>query len=383
MKRSIQYIVYEVFTIMPGFTFGFIGLGLIGGSVAKALRAVYPDSRIYVNTRSRATSDAAVGDHTADAAISLNDSRLAECDYIFLCAPVENNNALLSDIAPYIGEKTIITDVGSVKSPILSEVVRSGLESNFIGGHPMAGSERYGYANSDPSILENAYYILAPTNTVPADRVNELNDIVGAIGAIPLILDAASHDYVTGAISHLPHVISAALVNLVHDEDRPDAIMKTVAAGGFKDITRISSSSPDIWQQICMTNRANIVTLLDHYIESLKSIRDNIDSSSESVIHDFFEHARDYRESFTNVNAGPIKTQYVITVDIADEPGSIASIAGLLSEHDINIKNIGINHNREFAEGALRIEFYKKEHTDSAIRIMKEHGYSIHSKDDN
>ncbi len=368
---------------MPGFTFGFIGLGLIGGSVAKALRAVYPDSRIYVNTRSRATSDAAVGDHTADAAISLNDSRLAECDYIFLCAPVENNNALLSDIAPYIGEKTIITDVGSVKSPILSEVVRSGLESHFIGGHPMAGSERYGYANSDPSILENAYYILAPTNTVPEDRVNELNDIVGAIGAIPLILDAASHDYVTGAISHLPHVISAALVNLVHDEDRPDAIMKTVAAGGFKDITRISSSSPDIWQQICMTNRANIVTLLDHYIESLKSIRDDIDSSSESVIHDFFEHARDYRESFTNVNAGPIKTQYVITVDIADEPGSIASIAGLLSEHDINIKNIGINHNREFAEGALRIEFYKKEHTDSAIRIMKDHGYSIHSKDDN
>ena len=368
---------------MSGYTFGFIGLGLIGGSIAKALRAVYPDCRIYVNTRSKATSDAAVSDHTADRAIGLKDEALTECDYLFLCAPVENNNALLSDIAPYIGDKTIITDVGSVKSPILAEVIKLGLESRFIGGHPMAGSERYGYANSDPSILENAYYILAPTESVSQERVNELHGIVEAIGAIPLILDAASHDYVTGAISHLPHVISAALVNLVHDEDSPDAIMKTVAAGGFKDITRISSSSPDIWQQICMTNKANIVTLLDKYIDSLNIIRGQINTDSEADIHDFFEHARDYRESFTSVNAGPIKTQYVITVDIADVPGSIATIAGLLSEHDINIKNIGINHNREFAEGALRIEFYKKEHTDSAIRIMKDHGYSIHSKDDN
>jgi len=368
---------------MSHFTFGFIGLGLIGGSIAKALRNIYPDCTIYVNTRSKGTSDAAVGDHTADRAITLNCPELAECDYIFLCAPVENNNALLSDIVPYIGEKSIITDVGSVKSPILNEVISLGLESRFIGGHPMAGSERYGYANSDPSILENAYYILAPTDTVPRDRIDELHGIVEAIGAIPLVLDAASHDYVTGAISHLPHVISAALVNLVHDEDSADGIMKTVAAGGFKDITRISSSSPDIWQQICMTNRSNIVTLLDHYIESLNSIRAEINDNSEGYIHDFFESARDYRESFTNVNAGPIKTQYVITVDIADEPGSIASIASLLSEHNINIKNIGINHNREFAEGALRIEFYKEEHTDNAIRIMKEHGYSIHSKDDN
>ena len=117
---------------MSGFTFGFIGLGLIGGSIAKALRAVYPDCTIYVNTRSHTTSDAATGDHTADKAISLDDEAWSECDYLFLCAPVENNNALLSDIAPFIGEKTIITDVGSVKSPILAEVIKLGLESTFL-----------------------------------------------------------------------------------------------------------------------------------------------------------------------------------------------------------------------------------------------------------
>ena len=166
-----------------------------------------------------------------------------------------------------------------------------------------------------------------------------------------------------------------------HDEDNADGIMKLVAAGGFKDITRISSSSPDIWQQICLTNKTNILTLLDHYVSSLETIRDEISRTEEKRIHEFFEKARAYRESFTNSNAGPIKTEYVITVDIADKPGAIATIASILSGESINIKNIGINHNREFQQGALRIEFYRKEDTEAAIRVMTKHGYVIHSKD--
>ena len=363
------------------YTFGFIGLGLIGGSIAKALRKVYTDCRILLFTRSGSTYSMAIADGVADEKLDLHDDRWAGCDYIFLCAPVETNNALLSDIAPQIGPGTIITDVGSVKGPILDEVISLSLEEHFIGGHPMAGSERYGYANSNPAILENAYYILAPTDKVPTERVYELREIVESIGTIPLILDARLHDYVTGAISHLPHVISAALVNLVHDEDNADGIMKLVAAGGFKDITRISSSSPDIWQQICLTNKENILTLLDHYMSSLETIRDEISRTEEKRIHEFFEKARAYRESFTNSNAGPIKTEYVITVDIADKPGAIATIASILSEESINIKNIGINHNREFQQGALRIEFYRKEDTEAAIRIMIDNGYVIHSKD--
>ena len=364
------------------YTFGFIGLGLIGGSIAKGLKSVYPDCRMIIHSRSESTVDMAVNDGICDERADLIDEKWAQCDYLFLCAPVETNNAMLSDIAPCIGDKTIITDVGSVKGPILHEITEIGLKDHFIGGHPMAGSERFGYANSDPAILENAYYILAPTDTVDRARVDELNEIVRSIGTIPLILDAALHDYVTGAISHLPHVISAALVNLVHDEDNKDGIMKLIAAGGFKDITRISSSSPDIWQQICMTNKDNIIVLLDHYINSLNEIRGVINETKEGEIHDFFEAARDYRESFTSNNSGPIKTQFVITVDIADKPGAIAAIASMLALESISIKNIGINHNREFAEGALRIEFGSKAQTDAAIKVMRDHGYVIHTKDD-
>lgn len=367
---------------MDSYVFGFIGLGLIGGSIARSLRINYPDCRIYVHTRSSSTSEAALSDHTADEILDINHEKWSRCDYIFLCAPVETNNLILSEIAPCIGEKTIITDVGSVKGPILEEVKKYSLEERFIGGHPMAGSERYGYANSNPSILENAYYILAPTDKTPTERTAELKSIVEKIGAIPLILDAPLHDYVTGAISHLPHVVSAALVNLVHDEDNADGIMKLVAAGGFKDITRISSSSPDIWQQICITNKDNILKLLDRYTGLLTDIRQDIEGLSEENIYEFFEKARKYRETFTEANYGPIKKEYVITVDIADKPGAIAAIAAILSLEEINIKNIGINHNREFMLGALRIEFYEKETTEKAASVLRSHGYTIHSRDD-
>ncbi len=198
------------------------------------------------------------------------------------------------------------------------------------------------------------------------------------IGAIPLTLSYKEHDYVTAAISHLPHVIAASLVNLVKSCDSKDGVMKMIAAGGFKDITRIASSSPEMWQQICLTNAENISSLLRTYIQSLNELADYIDDRKN--LYSFFETARDYRESFISAPSGPIKAEYVFTVDIADKPGAIAAIASLLAMHDVSIKNIGINHNRELAEGALRIEFYSQDTLSHAMEIMTEHGYKIHTR---
>jgi len=364
---------------MSELSFGFIGLGLIGGSIAKALRRAYSDCNIYVYDTNQESTAKAVSEMVATSAIDIGPD-FGKCDYVFMCAPVETNNNNLKAIIPYLSDGCIITDVGSVKTPILDTIQELGVASKFIGGHPMAGSERFGYINSKPSILENAYYILTPTPEVPTEKITEMQTLVQRIGAIPLVLSAHTHDYVTGAISHLPHVISAALVNMVHDEDSKEGIMKMIAAGGFKDITRISSSSPEMWQQICLTNKNNISELLCKYIEALKLIQSSIDNSDSQNLYDFFCDAREYRESFISSNSGPIKAEYVITVDIADKPGAIAAIASLLSMHGVNIKNIGINHNREFAEGALRIEFYDETATASAVQVMNEHGYATHSK---
>ena len=365
---------------MSTLTCGFIGLGLIGGSIAKAIRSAVPDAHMIAYDINEASLQLAMDEKVLDGICPAIDGAFGECDYIFLCAPVAHNAANLSILKNYLSPRTILTDVGSVKTGIHRQIESLGLENQFIGGHPMTGSERFGYPNSNAALLENSYYILTPSGSVSEDALDGYRDLVESLGAIPLILSYEEHDYVTAAISHLPHVIAASLVNLVRNADSKEGVMKMVAAGGFKDITRIASSSPIMWQQICLTNTDNISKLLKDYIKSLTDIAVCLDYHAEDALYDFFNTARTYRESFIDTSSGPIKTEYVFTVDIADKPGAISAIASLLALHDVSIKNIGINHNREFAEGALRIEFYDKTAIEKAIDVMTEHGYKLHTK---
>ena len=254
-------------------TFGFIGLGLIGGSIARAIREKYPRSRIIAYTPHPETVQSAISDSVVNEAASGPDGSFAGCSVIFLCAPVEYNVVNMKRLMPHLSSGTILTDVGNTKSDIHRHVREAGLQKQFIGGHPMTGSERIGYRNSASRLLENAYYILAPEPEFPAEKTDFMRDLVEGIGALPLIVEPERHDFATAAISHLPHVIAASLVNLVHDSDGEDELLRTIAAGGFKDITRISSSSPEMWEQICMTNADNIMDLLDRYIGSLKEFR--------------------------------------------------------------------------------------------------------------
>ena len=365
---------------MSTLTCGFIGLGLIGGSIAKAIRLHMPDTRLLAYDINAASLELAKKEQIIDEICPAIDASLGNCDYLFLCAPVSHNAENLLTLKNALSPDTILTDVGSVKTGIHKQIEQLQLQSQFIGGHPMAGSERFGYQNANASLLENAYYILTPSETVPEEKVNAYRTLVESIGAIPLILSYEEHDYVTAAISHLPHVIAASLVNLVKNSDSEDGVMKMIAAGGFKDITRIASSSPDMWQQICLTNAENIAALLRSYIDYLNVLSGYLADHAEDSLYNFFDTARNYRESFISTPSGPIKAEYVFTVDIADRPGAIAAIASLLAMHDVSIKNIGINHNRELAEGALRIEFYNKNMLEQAEAVMTEHGYKIHTK---
>ncbi|MBD5460237.1 MAG: prephenate dehydrogenase/arogenate dehydrogenase family protein, partial [Lachnospiraceae bacterium] len=332
---------------MAQLTCGFIGLGLIGGSIARALKDALEDVRIIACDPNPATLELAALDQVADITVSRIDDTFRSCDYIFLCAPVACNDDNLLAVKNVISPDCILTDVGSVKSDIHMHIAAAGLERQFIGGHPMAGSERTGYANSKALLLQNAYYILTPSQQVPADRIAAFRNLVTRMGAIPLLLSCDQHDYVTAAVSHLPHIIAASLVNLVRDSDSADGVMKMIAAGGFKDITRIASSSPEMWQQICLTNTENIVLLLTDYIHNLEIIREDLLEKSGSRLYGLFDDARTYRDSFINASSGPIKRVYELTVDIADEPGALASIATMLALHSVSIKNIGITHNRE------------------------------------
>lgn len=360
--------------------YGFIGLGLIGGSIARGLREKYPACTITAYDTEPASVEAAKKDGVITICAYEIDRVFSACDIIFLCAPVSCNDENLLLLQNVLAKDTLLTDVGSVKEDIYEHIRAAGLERQFIGGHPMTGSERTGYRNSKAMLLENAYYILAPTEKTPREMTDSMEALVRSLGAIPLIMSVDEHDYVMAAISHLPHVISASLVNLVKDKDNADGIMKLIAAGGFKDITRISSSSPVMWEHICMTNKDNILFLLDSYMESLQNIRKRIEDQDAQGTYDFFESARSYRESFTDVSGGPIKKSHVFYVDIPDEPGALATIVTLLAFQQINLKNIGITHNREVAEGSLLIEVWKEADIARAQDVLSAKGYVVRVK---
>ena len=165
-------------------TIGFIGLGLIGGSIAKAIRKYHEDYRLLAYDQDRETLAAAVSSNMIDAVCEEHDERFRSCDYIFLCAPVEFNVKYLEYFKDNIGPDTILTDVGSVKGIIHKEVERLGMESRFIGGHPMAGSEKTGFEASSDRLIENAYYIITPGGEVALERLTDFTEMISSLGAI-------------------------------------------------------------------------------------------------------------------------------------------------------------------------------------------------------
>ncbi len=361
-------------------TIAFIGLGLIGGSIARGLKRFDPTIKIMAYMRTRSKLELAKEEGIVDVILDGIGEPLRECDMIFLCTPVEYNAQYLAAIKPYLKDDALITDVGSTKSSIHQEVVRQGLTDRFVGGHPMAGSEKTGYENSTDHLLENAFYIITPAcpPSPETDRRSErLTGIARAIGAIPMVLDYREHDQVVAAISHLPHIVASSLVNLVKDADSKEQIMKQVAAGGFKDITRIASSSPEMWEQICLTNRGPICQILRQYIHSLSQVLERVEQADQAFLRTFFATASAYRDSIADRSKGPIAPDHSFSVDIVDEPGAISTISVILAAKGINIKNIGINNNREQGEGALRIIFYEQADMEAARTQLARYHYEL------
>jgi len=286
-------------TIKTRSRFGFIGFGLIGGSVARALRHLYPGSEIiaynYYETKPHKKLEQAKSEGTLTS-VSTSLADFSRCEVIFLCAPVLKNVAYLKKLLPHISPDCILTDVGSVKSDIHREIEKLGLGRQFVGGHPMTGSEKTGYANSDASFLKGAYYLLTPTPVTDSEYLAWMEAFVKSAGSLCMILDPESHDRITSGISHGPHVISAALVNTVAARDTEGYYAK-LAAGGFHSTTRISSSSPEMWENICLTNREKIVEFLEEYTHVLNRAKKDIAKGDSQAITKLFTDAKAYRDN--------------------------------------------------------------------------------------
>lgn len=355
---------------------GIIGVGLIGGSIAKTIRRKQLPIHITAFDPNVSLLEDAKLKGVIDELYPTIDHHLSTMDLIFLCAPVKHNNTLLQQVKTYLDKETLLTDVGSVKGMIHHAVSSLQLEAQFIGGHPMAGSEKSGYEASSDHLFENAYYILTPCQGVADEKIEAYYKFVETLGALPMLLDATQHDYATAAISHVPHILASSLVNLVASMD-DTGLLKQLAAGGFKDITRIASSSPNLWQQISLYNKDKIQIILNQYIRLLETFSKSLESENQEAIESFFDSAKSFRSSFSEPSLGLIKRTFEISVDIPDELGVIAKIASLLSGHHINIKNLSIVNHREFDQGVLKIVFYDERSQSKSVELLEANNYTI------
>lgn len=357
-------------------TIGIIGLGLIGGSIAKAIKEK-SDIKIVATNRSEKSLIDAYADGGIDQ-YSLGDlSIFSQCDIVFICTPVDKITEYVKQLIPYIKPDCIITDVGSTKSNIYNKMLEFD-NICFIGGHPMAGSEKTGYKSAKDHLLENAYYILTPSKNVSEDQINMMYQLVKLIGAIPIIISPDTHDYTVAAISHVPHLVAAALVNTVKNLDDKHEYMHTLAAGGFKDITRIASSSPEVWDSICQDNKAEILKVLNAFEHNIKDIKSTLENNES--LYGFFENAKDYRNTFAQKKHSALGSVYKINVDLKDRPGAIGTVATILNSQGLNIKNINILNSREYTDGILEILFETQADKNKAITILEFMNYTVFNK---
>lgn len=361
------------------FSIGFIGLGLIGGSIAKSIRRIFPSSELIGFDVDQNALTLALEDQTLTRTVTSIEA-MGDCDYIFLCAPVHYNIAYLPILKRIIKPSCILTDVGSVKNDIYCAITDHHLTDYFIGGHPMVGSERSGYDASNDRLIENAYYFVTPSETVTKEKIEEFRTFIEDLGAIPIVYTPEKHDEITAYISHIPHVIASSLVNLVASKEDNNGMLKQLAAGGFKDITRIASSNPVVWEHILLSNPHHITTGLRSFIQELEKMILAIESDNAREIYAFFDNAKDYRNSIPEHATGVIRMNYEVYVDVPDEANALAKAISYIGEAGISLKNIGITHNREDNEGVLRISFYDNASASAAAILLREHGYQVYER---
>ncbi|MEN6314298.1 MAG: prephenate dehydrogenase/arogenate dehydrogenase family protein [Clostridiaceae bacterium] len=355
-----------------------IGLGLMGGSLAKALHEKLGLGGIIAVDNDADALSLALKEGIIAKGLNSPDSDVYDSDIIFICTPVKQALSYMDVLAPHIRDTCIITDVCSTKEEIARHVEKMPKPPCYIGGHPMTGTEKSGYSNSFAHLFENAYYVLSPGFTASARAQETVKGIVEGIGAIPVFMDAGEHDRVTGGISHLPHIIAAALVNLVNEQDNGSGKMKALAAGGFKDITRIASSSPEMWENIVLSNKGQVIELLKLFGKTLEEFLKILKNDDSAAIYRFFSGAKIFRDSISAQATGLLQPLYRLIVDVKDEPGIIGEIATILGNNNINIKNINVTNSREFEQGCLIIALPDTDSVNIAFDLLVNTGYKVY-----
>ena len=274
-----------------------VGVGLINASLAKDLKRLQLAEVIVGVGRDAQRLAAAQAANIIDEFQLLEDIDVADADVVIVGVPVGKIKDTFSIIKPSLKAETILTDVGSSKDDVVqaAEEVFGELPENFVPGHPIAGREKSGFEHSIEQLYENRKVILTPTEKTATSASNAIADMWRAVGAKVDLMSAEQHDAILSATSHLPHVVAYNLVNYLGQREDAKSIFN-YAAGGFYDFTRIASSDPTMWADICVANQNEIINSIDGFINCLNELKQKITTQDKSGIHAAFDQAKQLRD---------------------------------------------------------------------------------------
>lgn len=272
------------------------GVGLIGGSLALVCKEKGIVSEIIGVGRSEGNLRDAVNLKVIDSFTSKIEDAVKGADIIVLATPVSSLIRLAKEMAPYLSPGAIVTDVGSVKGFVIE--IEKIIPSNtfFVGGHPIAGKEKSGVKAASPGIFHGSRCILTPTPKTNPDALGTIRSMWELSGARVICMEPERHDLIFAAVSHLPHVISYALVNTLLDLEKEEEGVISYSAGGFRDFTRIAASHPEMWRDICLMNRENIIRMLERYEKSVERLKSLIMKGDADSLFAEFDRAKKVRE---------------------------------------------------------------------------------------
>ena len=348
------------------------GVGLIGGSVGLGTRQRFLAERVIGFDFDPRALEAARGLGVIDEAQLHPGAWLREAELVVLASPARTLVASARRLASFTDKETIFTDVGSIKSAVCRELT----DLRFVGGHPMAGSERVGVLHADAGMLENAVWVLTPDATTDAEALARVRAFVEQLGATPLETSPERHDRLVAAVSHLPYLSAVALTELVAGGKDRD-LMMLLAAGGFRDLTRVASGSPRMSRDMVVGNKGPLkeaLALFRGYLDDLEGLLDDPEAMLART-----EAAKRVRDAFPIVRRSLLPARFEVVIAVPDRPGELARITKALGEAGVNIRDLEVLSVRE-AGGALRLAFDSEEGLREGTRALTAAGYEARGR---
>ena len=357
-----------------------VGLGLMGGSLACALKKFGAESTIAGHDADPSVMRRALETGIVDRLEPEGFPGIAGYDLVFLAVPVGRIVSLARLLMGGMSPGSLLTDVGSVKEVIAREIretLPEGIE--YIGGHPMTGSEVQGLDGADPHLFENAVYVLTVDTDSDALVIarERLAGMLRSIGALVVEMPAAIHDEIVTFVSHLPYVAAVSLVNVLKSRFPTVSEALSLAAGGFHDCTRVAACTPDVFRDILAANSDHVVAGIDQLIQELRMTRDTLVEGRKDDLESRLTRAREVRRTLPARHRAYPLAIFDLVVRAEDRPGFLGDLASLLGHHRINIKDFVLMQVRPQEAGTIRLTFHREKDLQEALGVLEEGGYRV------